>query len=173
METCGKRAVQIGRMLEAKLPDNECRCDECATGCLRGFPGWFAPGEVPRLAAHLKITVPELFTRYLAVDYWVNGVDEYPNDVLVLTPANYLITPGSVVPYSKPRSRCRFYDRALGCGIHAVKPAECRVVSHKISAGQILAEHYHRWRENLVRRWVAYQPGVEALRDGTWDGEKI
>lgn len=105
----------------------DCKCKWCTNGCLYK-PGWFNFGQIEEVAKFLGITVKELFDEYLAVDYWASA----ENPIFVIAPAVDTIKTGVEYPLD-PHGRCVccvFYDEAIGCKIHAVKPAECAFVDH-------------------------------------------
>jgi Fe-S-cluster containining protein len=106
-----------------------CTCAECKRACERK-PGWFLPGEVEAVAEHLGITLAELFTSKLAVDWWEDtGDDErITHDIFVLAPAITTSPPGTEYP-GNPEGRCVFYVEGR-CTIHPVKPFECRAAFH-------------------------------------------
>lgn len=104
----------------------DCKCDKCRQACTIK-PGWFKPGEVEQTAAHLGMTVEELFRTKLMVDWWGQGV-EMDHNIYVLSPAMVGETPGDMAPFA-PHGTCVFYKNGL-CEIHAVKPYECRVSDH-------------------------------------------
>ena len=93
-------------------------CGVCRSGCDRK-PGWFLPGEAEKTAAHLGITLPELFRDYLAVDWWVAGQEP----VFLLSPAVRGNEAGREFP-GDPRGTCVFYEGGR-CRIHPAKPHEC------------------------------------------------
>jgi len=53
-----------------ELEITHCTCKECISYC-KARPGWFRPGEMPRLAEFLEMPLKEVFKKYLIVDYWM------------------------------------------------------------------------------------------------------
>jgi len=104
----------------------ECHCDYCKNSCgPMGHPGRFLPGEAEKVAAFKGLTLQELFTKYLGVEY---DRDSSADDLFLLAPATVDMKPGHEYP-GYPRGQCVFFKDG-GCEIHAVKPYECREASH-------------------------------------------
>lgn len=53
-----------------------CACRECISYCEKS-PGWFRPGEMPRLAESLKMPLKEVFKKYLIADFWIGESNIY------------------------------------------------------------------------------------------------
>jgi Fe-S-cluster containining protein len=111
-------------------------CEDCQGACKR--PGWFIPGEIEKVAKHLKISVKELFKTKLAVDWW-----EDMEDIFVLSPALKGEETGEMFPYN-PQGECVFFNKGR-CDIHPVKPYECAMWSCKKPD-----KTYH---ENAKEKW--------------------
>jgi len=129
----------------------DCTCDGCVAAC-KHKPGWLAPGDAEKIAAHLDVPVERLFRERLAIDWWVGGVDG-DEDVLVLSPVAVGREPGG--EYGEdPGGWCTFLvnDR---CSIHAVKPRECRLVGHPTPPD------LHR---EMARMWETAQDQIVELR---------
>src|SRR6185503_136477 len=126
-----------------KKKARDCKCTDCRAACEQK-PGWFAFGEAELVAKHLEMSLKDLFTKYLMVDWWV---DE-PN-VFLLSPAIKGYTPGSEFP-GNPRGQCVSYKNKE-CSIHAVKPKECR--------------------EALGCDPATYENGLHASVKDTWNNE--
>lgn len=117
-------------------------------------PGWFAPGEVERVADYLGMTVAELFLSKLSVDWW-----EETSDVLetfVLAPTVVGGNPGDMYD-ADPRGVCVFYRDGL-CTIHEVKPLECREYVHTDSSLGVEMRHEH-----VAKLWYSHQDQIRQL----------
>lgn len=101
-----------------------CTCNECIKAC-RNRPGWFKPGEAEKVAGYLKISLQELFNKYLQVDYWVGDGKKHPSDILNLSPGIVEEMHCKVVTWF-PRGTCVFLKEDR-CSIHPVKPFECKM----------------------------------------------
>ena len=101
----------------------ECSCRDCCSACYHK-PGWFLPEEIKPAADFLGITEEAFFHRYLSVDYFVEGEPLY-----VLSPATENSQPGEMFPFN-PEGSCIFLKNGK-CGIHAVKPFECKLYDHR------------------------------------------
>jgi len=135
----------------------ECSCRDCASACYKK-PGWFLPQEIKPVADFLGITEQQFFHRYLSVDYF--GL---PNEFLfVLSPATENSTPGEVFPL-EPSGMCVFLKNGK-CGIHAVKPFECRLYDHrkkiltKEESDKSTEEHLA-----VAEAWVPYKDYIAKL----------
>lgn len=98
----------------------DCSCDKCAALCL-GNPGWFAPAQVLRAAAHLKLSFRDMCAQYLIIEYWVSC----PN-IYVLAPRRIDQVWG-VAGWGDNfrRGKCRLLSQA-GCLLpHSLRPVEC------------------------------------------------
>ena len=118
----------------------ECQCPKCKSAC-NYKPGWFAPGEVEKVAEYKKITLKELFDQYLGVDWWV----KYLNNIFLLAPATTGMTPGEQYP-EEPKGRCIFFKKEL-CEIHPVKPFECAQWDHTIK------HHTINFHKEVAMKW--------------------
>ena len=104
-----------------------CCCEKCVAAC-KGNPGWFLPGEAEKAAEFLGIPFDEFRSKYLIRDYWV-GTDD--GDVYVWAPRKKGIEEDrETASFSYPfcLGDCIFLDSQNRCGIHEVKPHECREV---------------------------------------------
>ena len=108
----------------------DCTCDKCVAACKR-MPGWFMPGEAEIVAEFLHLSLKELFKDYLIVNYYDNSSD-WDRTTYVLQPAikpyedssrNHRWHTGIVNGW--PWGECVFLENDR-CGIHAVKPFECK-----------------------------------------------
>jgi hypothetical protein len=105
----------------------DCTCDKCINTC-KGHPGWFAPGEAENAAKHLMIPFTK-FKRLLIKDTASNPF---------VSDAPYVYSPRKrKVDRRKDKNRHEYSQGKKGtcvflynkrCGIHAVKPYECRKV---------------------------------------------
>ena len=133
----------------------DCTCAKCSAGC-ETRPGWLAPGELDALAAFLGISARDVFVHHLAVDYFYEDGD-VRKPIFVLIPASVDGPKGAEVPFD-PRGHCVYYQEDGRCGVHAVKPDECRFFDHARTRDE-LAEH----RAALVRRWKRRQTDIADL----------
>lgn len=145
--------------------ETECVCDHCVR-CCTIKPGWFKPGEVEKVAEYLKMTVQELFEKYLGVDWWVNLNDS--GDVFLLSPATVDMTPGQEFPRN-PRGTCVFLkdDR---CTIHPVKPYECRIAHHSrksMAYHKVIAEAWLGKQES-IEEILGREPEAREFGVGSW-----
>ena len=135
-----------------------CSCESCKQRC-QTAPGWFKPGEVEKTAKFLKISLRELFKRYLSVDFWMADGIDIEEDVFVLSPATIDGSQGQVFSADNRYGQCVFFQNGQ-CVIHAVKPFECKAVDHNTSRqrGQIL-------HEGVAKKWNKkdYQKQIEKL----------
>lgn len=95
------------------------------------------------------MTLPEFFRDYLAVDWW-----EATPDIFLLSPAIRGSEPGTEFP-GDPCGECVFYKNDR-CGIHPVKPHECRLRW----CGGKNTEDAH---EAVAMAWVPHQDQVREL----------
>jgi Fe-S-cluster containining protein len=134
----------------------DCTCEECVMAC-KIRVGWFAPGEVARVAEFLKVSEEELFRTKLAIDYWCDEEDIY-----LLTPASIDMEPGTIVPYDHAfeNHQCIFLKNER-CEIHNVKPFECRE-----SSCQGNNENLH---EQVAKLWDTIEGKQEIRRNNERD----
>jgi len=137
-----------------RLVPESCSCEICQSAC-HHTPGWFAPGEVEKVAQFLGISLDELFKKYLTVDSW--ELDHGSIDVLI---------PGVISEETGIRNRsllfgtCVFLKGGL-CAIHAVKPYECKMATHSgRSSGDVPI------RKEIGESWVEFQMQIERLLYG-------
>lgn len=108
----------------------ECKCPECTEFCLIE-PGRLIPSDMPKIAAYLNITVPELINNYLVKQPYrrkIQGEMFYMAAPAKYKGKNLIAQPGTVIQdyYDDERGRCIFFDTETSeCKIHPVKPAEC------------------------------------------------
>jgi Fe-S-cluster containining protein len=135
--------------------DEACECITCSGACTHK-PGWFMPGEVAEAAKFLGMEPQAFFDKYLAVDFFEGGYeDEVPDTVFVLAPA-LVGEEGGMYPY-EPRGTCVFYKDGK-CGIHAVKPFECRKYIHSDHRQVAILRH-----QDVAVAWQSHQDEVKAL----------
>jgi Fe-S-cluster containining protein len=136
------------RDLFADWPVSSCDCRACRAACTNS-PGWFRPAEVSRLAAHLGLSVEELFRRRLAV-----GVTRLADGSLRHGVMPHKLRdrkrPGQVWSLAEMAApgRCVFFDRGR-CAIYAVRPCECARMSHE------RMERAPQLRRLVLRAWTA------------------
>ncbi|HPQ81536.1 MAG TPA: YkgJ family cysteine cluster protein [bacterium] len=105
-----------------------CSCEKCRE-CCRREPGWFLPGEIAPAATFLNLTETE-FVRKFCKEHIEGGI-------AALSPA---VKPGT--------TECIFLKRDGLCGIHPVKPHECRKVM-----GCEGPNRHRRIREIIRKQW--------------------
>ncbi len=95
-----------------------CKCENCVSACKTRI-GWFKFGEVEKLAKNMKLSVQELFNKYLMVDFW-----EGDSPIFILAPAKVGYK-GEMISWN-PNGKCILLKKGL-CQIHNKgKPFECR-----------------------------------------------
>jgi uncharacterized protein len=79
------------------------KCTMCGH-CCTGAPGfvWVSDEEIAAMAAFLHIPVEQMIGLHTRVEYQRRSLRE------------------------KPNGDCVFYDKAVGCTIYEVRPAQCR-----------------------------------------------
>jgi len=113
-------------------PSADCDCKDCRSDC-RHRPGVFLPDEIRPQADFFGLGLPELYKRYLVLDYFHREGAPYEDAVWMLAPGNYEER-GQVasVGYGLGRTgvACVFLTMEGRCSIQAVKPWECRWSHH-------------------------------------------
>ena len=128
----------------------DCSCESCQKAC--GFkPGWFKPGEAEVTAEHLGMSFETFFQLFLMVD-WVS--DYAKGDVFLLSPAVVGREPGREFP-GNPRGKCVFFEDGK-CGIHDVKPFECREYIHTESQDDVRKRHKGMSTEGVAATFIQY-----------------
>jgi Fe-S-cluster containining protein len=131
-------------------------CTTCTAACHKK-PGWLMPGEAERIARHLGMSLAELFRTKLAIDWW----EDHPvtdGDVFVLAPAITTSPAGEEYP-GDPRGRCVFLTAEGRCGIHAVKPHECRAYW----CGEPTGPAQEARHLDVATAWIEHQPRLVEL----------
>jgi Fe-S-cluster containining protein len=105
-----------------------CSCDECRE-CCRREPGWFAPAEVPIAAGFLGLSEGEFVEGYCEC--------HDAQGAAALSPAR-----------KRAGGECVFFTADGLCGIHPVKPYECRKVY-----GCEGPSRHRRLRDIVGRMW--------------------
>ena len=147
--------VTVAEFKSTGEPTNDCSCNTCKAACSYK-PGWMKPTQAEEIAKHLNISLEELFKTKLMVDFW-NALEEANGeDVFLLSPAIVGRLPGTVFP-ANPKGECVFFKDGL-CGIHAVKPFECREYDHTLKA-----EASSRIHHEIAISWVPHQAQIESL----------
>jgi Fe-S-cluster containining protein len=100
----------------------DCKCDKCIAGCKRN-PGWFAPGEAEKAAAHCNMTLDEFKNEYLVKEWWAGGPSVYAPR-RTTQPKGF---PTASFRDGFDHSTCIFLDEEDLCAIHDVKPMECGI----------------------------------------------
>lgn len=98
--------------------------------CCRSAPGWFAPGEVEKAAAHLEMKADDFVRQYLVID----GIDVEGHgwvDVFVPVRLNKMGEP-ALPPLHRVDNIYRYFDgpcifyQNQNCRLHPHHPLECR-----------------------------------------------
>lgn len=131
-----------------------CTCDKCVGAC-RSKPGWFLPGEPEILANYLGISLKDLFTTSLIVDWWVGNIDE--PDIFLLAPATTISGAGKEAPYN-PMGQCIFLDSNNRCRIYPARPHECSQYIHTQNNSEIDDRH-----KATAWAWQKHQEQIENL----------
>ena len=130
-------------------------CYKCSGAC-SVKPGWFLPGEAEKAADFLGVTLEDLFTTKLAVDWWESD-HEFPETVFLLAPAMVGETPGEEYP-GDPQGTCVFLTEDKRCAIHEVKPHECAAYWHGEDANNIPVRH-----KRVATEWTEHQDQITKL----------
>ena len=110
------------------------------------------PGEAEKVAAFLKISMQELFEKYLAIDWYSeDGVDYYP-----LSPAVVGNMTGEMFPF-KPSGTCVFLENG-NCKIHSVAPFECQKYIHTQTQTETRERHGY-----VAKQWVSKEQYLKNL----------
>ena len=125
----GRRVAQEA----ASGTKDSCECEGCQNAC-RLNPGWFMPGEAEQTAAHLGISLEELFKQHLGVNWYVGDEDTF-----VLAPAITSMDAGGEYP-GDPRGTCVFFKEGR-CQIQGAKPFECREYLHDQTKEDVSKRH--------------------------------
>ena len=139
------------------LTVTSCDCADCRAACLNS-PGWFMPHQIAPLAAHLGLSVTELFKRKLAV-----GVTQMPdgNQVHGVMPHKLRDgkKPGSVWTLRElaDPGRCVFFDRGR-CTIYKYRPYECARMIHDRPQAAVALRHriVPRWTKAALREFSEF-----------------
>jgi Fe-S-cluster containining protein len=142
---------------------SSCTCQSCQGACKRK-PGWFKPGEVEAVAAFMGLTLPELFAKHLAADWW-----EDSEPTFVLSPGIIRFGEphvGTEMP-GNPLGQCVFYKDGR-CSIHKVKPFECRAYHHELTHEQVKTNHraaFEAWAMPEHQKQIADLLGREPVAE--------
>lgn len=115
-------------------PDHPRPWDGCIRRglCCRTSPGWFAPGEAERAAAHLGLEMGDFVNRYLVLDRIQTTIGR----IEAFAPVKLGRDGEPVEPtgertsdaYHLWQGACIFYGgEEAGCRIYPVRPLECRL----------------------------------------------
>jgi Fe-S-cluster containining protein len=88
----------------------DCGCDSCKGSCRFGS-GFAVDEDLPKIAAHLNISVEDLKSGFLDKRMMLN---------------TELFRP-KIKTREMPFGECVFFDDSAGCRIHDVKPLQCRL----------------------------------------------
>jgi Fe-S-cluster containining protein len=132
-----------------KSTQESCTCANCQAQC-KHKPGWFKPGEPEKVAEFLGLTLQELFSQYLMPDSW----ELAEGSLLTLSPAIKGKKPGEYLSWAQ--GECVFLKEGL-CSIHAVKPFECRMVTHDTRGGV--------FHQEAGLAWAGHQDQIATLRE--------
>lgn len=107
----GRELTRTTTLREVIARSPACSCDKCSHGCTMGS-GALAEEDHSRIAKHLMIKEEDLKERYL------EPIEKFNTT---------LYRPKIMREKGKPYGRCLFLTDDRKCGIHPVKPRECRV----------------------------------------------
>jgi Fe-S-cluster containining protein len=130
-----------------------CTCWSCRSACSHK-PGWFKPGEAEKVAEHLDVSLEELFSTKLQVDWW-EADEDTETDIFVLSPAVLHGRPGEEFD-ADPNGTCVFFVEGR-CSIHEVKPFECQ---EALGCEPTLPRVAHR---GAAMAWVEHQDQIKDL----------
>lgn len=132
-----------------------CECEKCKSAC-QFRPGWFKPEQIQILADNLKLTIEELFDKYLAIDWWF-GTGSEDKDIFMLAPALRVGYTGTYYDYD-PRGTCIFFKDGK-CSIYDKgKPFECSQYMHTDTQEQVSERH-----REVAMSWKEHQETIEKL----------
>lgn len=150
---------------------NGCTCEHCQSAC-KFTPGGFLPGEAEILAEKMKISLHDLFNKYLGVQYFGNE-DGF---IYVLAPALKKMKPGIEYPFD-PLGECVFFRDGL-CSIHyMIKPYHCReyyyqeknerktFINRNAYVSELWKDHQDQIKTLLGREPKAPRPNVAEMLD--------
>jgi len=103
------------------MSKESCVCKWCVE-CCKHAPGWFAPGEAEKAAAHLGMDFEAFKSQYLIREFWVGGAYVYAPRKTT-QPEGFQTARWSDAFRPAP---CIFLTPENRCMIHAAKPKECR-----------------------------------------------
>lgn len=145
------RSPRRRQPLAQRWAETGCDCELCRHACLNS-PGWFLPREIPRLAAHLGLELPELFRKYLGLSVTATPGGGTRQGVMPHKLRDGK-KPGGVwalAELAEP-GRCVFYDHGR-CAIYPVRPFECARMHHEHSAAKTA-----RLRADVAATWSPRQ----------------
>lgn len=125
---------------------SECACDRCVKAC-HEYPGWFLPAEAERAAERIGIPF-ETFSKALILDHCSNqevGDAPYvysPRKIGVDRPDDRIRSPNAQMV----KGKCVFLGDDNRCGIHEVKPFECREV--------FVCQRKLASRNDIEQKWI-------------------
>lgn len=133
-----------------------CTCEYCVGAC-HNVPGWFMPGQVEKLAKRAKLSLLDYFTKFLVLEYWVNG----DSNIYVLTPSKSWQTPGTKAKWNSAYhpGKCIFLDDKDRCSIHKFKPFECA----KLDCSKVYSNPRRRIALVWKKFWVTNEQLLEDL----------
>lgn len=105
-------------------PRTTCDCAACRACCERQ-PGPLAPGDLGRISAHLRLTMPEALGLFRAS----------PGAVVMDSRTGRVSRVGTIVPArTRPGGPCVFLSAAGRCRVHSVAPAGCALFDMHMDA---------------------------------------
>jgi|SRR5579862_4870139 len=124
----------------------DCACDRCQNFC-RQKPGWFTPDQIAPLARRLNLSIGELYRRFLRIDAVLIAERGQMKAAFVLAPAMIDKRPGAIADPADHGACVWLTDGR--CGIHEMKPRECRLVDHATTPAD-----GDRLRSAILKQWV-------------------
>jgi Fe-S-cluster containining protein len=128
-------------------PINSCSCQSCQKACLNS-PGWFTPNQLEPLAEFLRLSLEEVFRKYLAVGT-TSLADRSRRHGVMPHKFQDRKKPGGLwllAEMAQP-GRCVFFDRGR-CRIYPVRPFECARMIHSRT------REASRLRQYVVKQWT-------------------
>lgn len=122
----------------------DCSCKTCQSFC-KHKPGWFAFGQLEKVATFLGVCLPTLFRRYLKVESFVDRLELAG---VVDEKRYFVLTP------KFRNGHCVFFQNGH-CSIHPVKPMECATTScQESNSATIKGQVATTWMSSIAQKQV-------------------